>query len=191
MAYIMLTDLEKTRLQTRRELNPHTRNTNDLRVRKKFEAWVNDTYDVIDILQYLPAHQLDNTFTNFKIAAIIHIVFLMIRDKNFFPMIGKLAKPEEWEAADIIHRNYKTRSVEDEDIAKNFLLINGIEKLDFFLGRKRGSGSHFNPENPVDVAISSRSFYFNPNNQLEKDEEKGVERIRQALKKYRYIDLLE
>lgn len=71
--FIMLTDVEKERLTNRDELDTKTKARNEFVVRNKLKSWLDDSTDVLYVLEHLEDRQLrkiiadDNAFTLYEL----------------------------------------------------------------------------------------------------------------------------
>jgi hypothetical protein len=193
----MLSDLERDRLMHRDAQNPHTRSTNDTRIRKKLISWLSDMDDVIDILQYLPQSQIEDVITDDNIRGLMLIALSSTTIKKFSPIIGELGEPERWKAVEIIHpltQNWKKspieRPVEDQDIVRVFESIFDLSWLNRFTNVT--TTAPLNGGNPIQKAISYANLYSSPEliQRLTEGERKGIERINEAIKKYGYAGLI-
>lgn len=193
----MLSDLERNRLMHRDAQNPHTRATNDLRVRKKLISWLSEIDDVMDILQYLPQSQIDEVVTDDDIKDLRFIALSTATVKKFSPVIGELGEPERWKAVEVIHplaQNWKRplieRPAEDQDIVRVFESIFDLSWLNKFANITTTAPQEGG--NPIDKAINYANLYSSPEliQRLTEGERKGIERINQAIKKYGYVGLI-
>ena len=80
----LLSDLEFKRL-TNRSMEPHTRATNDGRVRRKLSAWLKNINDVFIILQRLPEDQLKDVLREEDIDKLYSIIGEAMRIRNYYP----------------------------------------------------------------------------------------------------------
>ena len=80
----LLSDLEFERLKNRSK-EPHTRATNDGRVRRKLSAWLKNLDDVFFIMQKLPENQLKDVFREVDIDKLHSIIGDAMKIKNYYP----------------------------------------------------------------------------------------------------------
>lgn len=80
----LLSDLEFERLKNRSK-EPHTRATNDGRVRRKLSAWLKNIDDVFFIIQKLPENQLKDVFSEGDIDKLYSIIGDTMKIKNYYP----------------------------------------------------------------------------------------------------------
>lgn len=79
----LLSDLERERLEKRDELDQHTRATNDVRVKKKLDAWLKGIDDVLYIVGHLPEDQLRKVFTDDHAFALLDLAERIMAIKRF------------------------------------------------------------------------------------------------------------
>jgi hypothetical protein len=79
----LLSDLEFERLKNRSQ-EPHTRATNDGRVRRKLSAWLKNI-DVFFIIQKLPENQLKDVFGGEDIDKLYSIIGEAMKIKDYYP----------------------------------------------------------------------------------------------------------
>jgi hypothetical protein len=187
----MLSDLERDRLIHRDAQNPHTRSTNDVRVRKKLTSWLNEIDDVRIILDYLPQDQIRDVITDEDITDLRFIALFAATIKKFCPIIGDLEEPEKWKAVEVMHpltrwkRTTPERPVEDQDIVRVFESIFDISWLNHFANVT--VEAPLKGGNPIEKAI--RYAVPELKQRLNDRELKGIDRINQAIKKYGYSEL--
>ena len=80
----LLSDLEFKRLMNR-SMEPHTRATNDGRVRRKLSSWLKNINDVFIILQKLPEDQLKDVLHEEDIDRLYFIIGEAMKIKNYYP----------------------------------------------------------------------------------------------------------
>ena len=80
----LLSDLEYKRLKNRSE-EPHTRATNDGRVRRKLSSWLKNLDDVFFIIQKLPESQLNDVFDEKDVDKLYTIIIEAMKIKNYYP----------------------------------------------------------------------------------------------------------
>ena len=66
-------------------MEPHTRATNDGRVRRKLSAWLKNINDVFIILQRLPEDQLKDALREEDIDKLYSIIGEAMRIRNYYP----------------------------------------------------------------------------------------------------------
>ncbi len=81
----LLSDLERERLETRNSLDPHTRNTNDVRVKKKLTAWLDSLEDISLILKHMPSDQWRNITPSLKDE---HVIVLFKLSEKLMDVLG-------------------------------------------------------------------------------------------------------
>jgi len=81
----LLSDLERERLETRNSLDPHTRNTNDVRVKKKLTAWLDSLEDISLILKHMPSDQWWNVAPSLKDE---HVIVLFKLSEKLMDVLG-------------------------------------------------------------------------------------------------------
>lgn len=178
----MLTDLERDRLKERDSENPHTRATNDIRVRKKLQNWVNGIGDVARIINALPYGQTNKIITDDAFIDLLRVVNMMTWKKKFLSVLGDIEEPDSWEAVDLDEQTNK--KVEDQDILRTILLRDQIETL----CTTANLSLEIQESNPIDVALLLAPIYSNPDLRkrlrISAMEQKAIEKIIQILKKH-------
>jgi hypothetical protein len=180
--------------------NPHTRSTNDTRVRKKLRAWMSEILDVMYILEHLPENQLNDLIIDEDVRDLRFIALMATSIKKIGPIVGKLEEPEKWKTVETTtpkrSETWKKfspieRPVEDRDIVRavesiaDLLWLNTFANATILAPLKGG--------NPIEKAMHYSRFYSIPalSQRLTEGERKGIERINQALKKYDYNELTD
>ena len=196
----MLSELERDRLMHREAQNPHTRSTNDTRVRKKLKAWMSEILDIMYILEYLPEDQLSDVIIDDDVRDLKFIALMAASIKKFGPVIGELEEPEKWKTIEATKpkrsESWKKfspieRPVEDRDIVRavesmaDLLWLNTFANATILAPIKGG--------NPIEKAMHYSRFHSIPalSQRLTEGERKGIERINQALRKYHYNELTD
>ena len=173
--------------------NPHTRSTNDTRVRKKLKAWMSEILDVMYILEYLPEDQLNDAIIDDDVRDLKFIALMAASIKKFGPIIGELEEPEKWKTIEATKpkrsESWKKfspieRPVEDRDIVRavesmaDLLWLNTFANATILAPIKGG--------NPIEKAMHYSKFRSIPalSQRLTEGERKGIDRINLALKKY-------
>jgi hypothetical protein len=80
----LLSDLEFERLKNRSK-EPHTRATNDGRVRRKLAAWLKNIDNVFFIMQKLPENQLNDVIGEDDIDKLYSLIGEAMKKKNYYP----------------------------------------------------------------------------------------------------------
>jgi hypothetical protein len=80
----LLSDLEYERLKNRTK-EPHTRATNDSRVRRKLSAWLKNIDEVFFIMQKLPENQLNEVLGKDDIDKLYSIIGEAMKIKDYYP----------------------------------------------------------------------------------------------------------
>jgi len=144
----MLSDLERNRLTTRETDIPKTRAINDMRVKKKLVAWLEDSYDALLILQKIPLESFKDGLSDIDVYRLLTIVESIMTIKQFTPVAGKSLELGEWMA-----EGYNTtRPANSVDIARSVLIDEHITTLKWFFGDK----------NPVSDAVAYAKWTENP-----------------------------
>ena len=180
--------------------NPHTRSTNDTRVRKKLKAWTSEILDVMYILEYLPENQLNDVIIDDDVRDFMFIALMAASIKKFGPIIGELEEPEKWKTIETTKpkrsENWKKfspieRSVEDRDIVRAFDSMANLIWLNTFANAT--IPAPLKGGNPIEKAMHYSRFNSIPalSQRLTEGERKGIERINMALKKYDYNELTD
>lgn len=178
----MLSPLERGRLTDREGQNSKDRATNDMRVRRKLAAWLDDTRDAILILDCLPKEQLNDLIKDWNIYFLLKAAEKAMEIKKFYPVEGEADNPDEWMAV-IEYKNRtekKTvRPAEDLDIARASMLALHIKNL----------VQHLGPHSPMPKVNALGEACHNPDlpdfgNRLTNEEKKALEKCSNALKKY-------
>jgi hypothetical protein len=182
----LLSDLERKRLLARSFLDSRTRNTNDLRAKRKLETWLNDIIDAMLIMGRLPARHSKDVVLDGHIFSLLTLIELLMRSREFRPISGNFDDPlnwkiialkggaipllgeEEWE-----NLNPLERPVEDIDLWRSWNLQYHIDRMHFFHGY----------DNPVDRFRKFEKMYEDKElrDRLTDGEKAGVERIAQAI----------
>lgn len=81
----LLSDLERERLEKRNTLDTHTRNTNDVRVKKKLTAWLDSLEDISLILKHMPSDQWRNIAPSLKDE---HVIVLFKLSEKLMGVLG-------------------------------------------------------------------------------------------------------
>ncbi|MCJ7444180.1 MAG: hypothetical protein MUO26_06575 [Methanotrichaceae archaeon] len=162
--------------------NPHTRATNDIRVRKKLQNWVNGIGDVARIINALPYGQTNKIITDDAFIDLLRVVNMMTWKKKFLSVLGDIEEPDSWEAVDLDEQTNK--KVEDQDILRTILLRDQIETL----CTTANLSLEIQESNPIDVALLLAPIYSNPDLRkrlrISAMEQKAIEKIIQILKKH-------
>lgn len=166
----MLTKLEKDRLVDRSK-NSRIRANNDVRVKRKLKAWLEDTKDVMLILKHLPKDLIRDVSSEDDVYFLFDITADLMERRDFAPLRGKLSEPETWKAGD--------RPVEGLDIWRNWNLLYHIRKMVGFYGYEGSDGAD-NPFSQYELLkdLKNNSEYVN---RLTEGERKGIEIINEAL----------
>jgi hypothetical protein len=185
----MLTEMEKERLRTRDKLNPHTRNTNDLRVRRKLKAWLDDIKDIELILDSLPINQINKAINKITPIYLLSLAYAM-KNVNRNVIFGELEYPDTWKVLDMGKSKgwQDDRDVEDLDIVLSLRMLFLIQALAFTAGADANLTMPFSLPNPIVSAIRLTEIP-NIKNRLTEGEKKGIERINKARKRYGYPEL--
>ena len=111
----MLSDLERNRLKTRETDIPKTRAINDMRVKKKLRAWLDDGFDALEIFHAIPEDKLKEDLTDADVYRLLTLVRYILVARRFMAIQGELEKPAEWEAVgyDI------TRAADSTDVGRS------------------------------------------------------------------------
>ena len=175
----MLSPLERGRLTDREGQNSKDKATNDMRVRRKLAAWLDDMRDATLILKCLPNDQLVGLIRDWNIYLLLAIVDDAIKIKKFYPIEGEPDKFEEWKA--VIEYEKRTgektvRPAEDIDITRGLMLVHLIKNLK----------QHVGPNSPLPkvdaLAEACRISDFGA--RLTDGEKQAIEKTSNALKKY-------
>lgn len=144
----MLSDLERDRLETRETDTPKTRAMNDMRAKKKFVSWLEDSSDALLILRKIPFESFKNGLSDIDVYRLLIIAESIMTIRQFAPVAGKSLEPGEW----IAEGHNTTRPATSIDIARSSLIDEHISILNGFLGG----------ENPVANAIAYATVAENP-----------------------------
>lgn len=95
----LLSDLERNRLEKRKSLDPHTRNTNDVRVKRKLLAWMKELDDISVILKHLPKDQWNNLSSSInedQIAILFKLSEKLMDLRDFYGIEGNQSDRTTW-----------------------------------------------------------------------------------------------
>ena len=167
----LLSDLERGRLTKRETLDRHTRTTNDVRVKRKLAAWLDNISDVMLILQHLPKDQSRRAITDDQIFNLLDIIGATMKIAQFAPVEGDIEVLEKWMAGN--------QPATDIDIYRSYRLHNPLNLLLRFLTKPGGS-------NPIDKIGLLMMMRADPRYQsrITAAELRGLTRIEEALKTF-------
>jgi hypothetical protein len=165
----LLSDLERERLTKRETLDRHTRTTNDIRVKRKLAAWLENISDVMLILKHLPTDQSQRVITDDHIFHLLAIIDDAMRIDQFAPVEGDIENPEKWVAG--------KRPARELDILRAYRLHDPLQFLSRFYV-KPGS------TNPIDKISLLMMMKADPRYKarINDAELKGLTIIEKALK---------
>lgn len=195
----MLSDLERDRLMHRDAQNPHTRATNDTRVRKKLRDWIDGVLDAMYILEYLPESQLEEVIIDDDIRDFTFIALMAASIKKYGPITGELEEPENWKTIETMKPKKSEvwkkfvpieRPTEDRDIVRAVNSLRDLIWLNTYANATIPQA--LSRKNPIEKAMGYAGFYSNPllSGRLTEGERRGIERINQALERNGYQGLM-
>jgi hypothetical protein len=153
----MLSDLERTRLKTRETDSPKIRAMNDLRVKKKLRAWLDDGFDALEIFDAIPLDKLKEELTDGDVCRLLKLARYIMIARKFMAVQGELEKHDGWEAV-----GYGiTRPADKTDIIRSVLVDVHANALKVFVG----------PHNPAPYAMGISDMLKGP------DKDKWSERF--------------
>ena len=121
----MLSNLERERLKNRKSESPKIRAINDMRVKKKLFAWLEDIDDAILILS--TQERIKEGIEDEDIYRLFTLAEKMMKIKGFSPIQGRIGdNPDTWKVGG--------RPVEDIDIQRADKLYSYIEKIKELFG---------------------------------------------------------
>jgi hypothetical protein len=171
----MLSDLERNRLKTRETDPPKTRAINDMRVKKKLRAWLDDGFDALEIFHAIPEDKLKEELTDRDIYQLLTLARYILVARRFMAIQGELEKPDGLEAIgyDV------TRPADSTDIARSVFVDFHVNQLKIFVG----------PNNPAPFASEVSRIFNTPGkekyaNRFTPEEKEGVARINQHIDNY-------
>jgi hypothetical protein len=164
-----------------RPSNAHERATNDVRVRKKLAAWLNEFDDMTEIFLKLPPEQLRKELSDIHVHRFSFFLITAMKVLNFYPIIGEIGKPEDRKA--IIDTNVSklelrtlekahstSKPVEDEDIWRILILSDLFDELNHFFGNS-------NPVVEADQLSRLAEEHPKFHTRLTADELRGIKRL--------------
>jgi hypothetical protein len=173
----MLSNEEHEQMINRTGYDRQTLSSNDLRIKNKLNAWLDNIKDIRLILRNLPEDLTRDVLIDEYAFDLLHIAAEIMRLQKFLSISGEVDKPEEWQA-----RGYGiVRLAEDKDIARNIILHSHLRNLAVF------AGEIYNDEqNP---AIRARAIDRLQGDSLlsaknAPNEKKAIEKVKSALAKY-------
>jgi hypothetical protein len=178
----LLTKTERDRLINRENMeDKKTRAANDVRVKKKLEAWLKNVPDVLSILKYLPEDQKRTVINDMDIFALLEVTENMLSIKEFHSIYGDFPDQANWGITDTCgdSRHYRVdpkslKKTSDLDILRSLFLSDHLEKLHGFLGCN----------NPVEQFALTKQLEAKPGFQeyVTEGVRAGLDRVQQALK---------
>lgn len=178
----LLTKMERDRLINRENMkDKKTRAANDVRAKKKLEAWLKNVPDVVLILKYLPEDQKRAMVNDADIFALLEVAERMLSIKEFHSIYGNFRDPTNWEITETCgdSRHYRVdprtlKKASDLDILRSVFLSEHLENLEGFLGCSNPIGQYALTEQ---IAADPRfSDYITDGDRA------GLGRVRQAQK---------
>lgn len=173
---VLLSEKERDRLMDRVNFDKRTNSTNDVRVKHKLDAWIDNLNDVQLILENLPGETSSSAIEEINIYQLLNIVSDLLRIKKFRRITGDAGKSDSWQTA-------PSRTAEERDIARAAILTIFLE----------GIGRYLGADNPLLHVMGLLKFYVDPRLQgrLTDDEKRSVEKCLDAVKDVYEIDLKE
>lgn len=173
----LLSSKEREQMINRAAHDRQTLSDNDLRVKKKLEAWLDSIKDIRLILRSLPEDITRDVLVDENAFDLLSIAAEMMKLQKFLSISGKVDKPDEWQA-----RGYGiVRQAEDKDIGRSLILDSHIRDLVVFTGEKYTGG-----RNPAIKAraIARRQGDVGFPEETISDEQKAIEKVKNAVSKY-------
>ena len=173
----LLSKEERKQMIDRAEYDRQTLSDNDLKIKRKLRAWLNEIEDVRLILRYLPEDLVRDELIDEYAFDLLSIGADIMRLQKFLSISGEVDKPEEWQA-----RGYGIiRLAEDKDIGRSLLLNSLLKYLVVFAGESYTEG-----QNPTNIARTLARLQENSRlcGKIKPEEEKAIDRIKTAITKY-------
>jgi hypothetical protein len=112
----LLSNEEREQMVNRAAYDRQTLSDNDLRIKNKLKAWLDDIKDIRLILRNLPEDLTRDVLIDEHVFDLLCIATEIMRLQKFLAISGEVNKPEEWQA-----RGYgMVRLAEDKDIGRKF-----------------------------------------------------------------------
>lgn len=92
----MLSNLERYRLKTRDTDPPKIRAMNDMRVKKKLRAWLDDGFDALEIFQSLPSDRLKEEFSDDDVNLLFKLSEKLMNILGFWGIKGSITNRASW-----------------------------------------------------------------------------------------------
>jgi hypothetical protein len=173
----LLSSEEREQLVNRAAHNRQILSDNDLRIKKKLEAWLGDIKDIRLILRNLPEDLTRDVLMDENAFDLLSIAAEIMRLQKFLSISGEVDKPEEWQA-----RGYGIiRLAEDKDIGRSLILNSHIRDLVVFTGENYAGG-----QNPAIKAraLARRQGDSRFSGETMTDEQNAIEKVKNAVAKY-------
>jgi hypothetical protein len=169
---VLLSDIERDRL-LHRSKDSKTRASNDVRVRKKLRAWLENAYDIALVCEYLPEDQVTREIVDNHVFLLMGIARQLIEILRFYPIGGKVDHPEDWK---VLLPSGATRPVEDRDLERSLSLKKVLTDLVPFHGR----------DNPMDAILRISELDADPvlRERITDGERVALNRVTDALINY-------
>ena len=135
---MMLTKVERERLENRDSLDAATRARNEMVVRTKLLNWLRNAPEALEILHLLPKKQLDRVLDDEFVYSILFIAERLMKDLEFGSIYGAINAPEDWhviiKGSDEKGREVKqVHQVHNIDIKRDVLLRCHADYINNFL----------------------------------------------------------
>lgn len=173
----LLSNEEREQLVNRAAHDRQTLSNNDLKIKKKLEAWLDDIRDIRLMLRNLPEDLTRDVLTDENAFDLLSIGSEIMRLQKFLSVFGEIDKPEDWQA-----RGYGIiRLAEDKDIGRSLILNSHIRDFVVFAGEKYDGG-----QNPAIRARALAKLQGDPrfSGEIGTEEQKAIEKVKNATAKY-------
>jgi hypothetical protein len=173
----LLSEEERKQMIERADYDRQTLSDNDLIIKRKLRAWLNEIKDVSLILRYLPEDLVRDELIDEYAFDLLSIAADIMRLQKFLSISGDMSNPEEWQA-----RGYGIiRLAEDKDIGRSLILNGLIKYLVVFAGENYAEG-----QNPANAAgtLARLQDVSRPFEMIGPEEKKAIEKVRSAVSRY-------
>jgi hypothetical protein len=173
----LISNEEREQMVNRAAYDRQTLSDNDLRIKNKLKAWLDDIKDIRLILRNLPEDLTRDVLIDEHVFDLLCIATEIMRLQKFLAISGEVNKPEEWQA-----RGYGiVRLAEDKDIGRNLVLNSYIRDLVVFAGE-----NFIGEQNPAIRARALERVQCTSlsSGKIMPNEQKAIEKVKTATAKY-------